>query len=219
MLTFNQIRCVFLEQHDLSLQPQSTHTLRDLPEQVPCLSWGNWWFTFHGFLLKYSWYTTLCRSLLYSIVTQLYTSVQFSRSVMSKSLWPHGQQHTRPPCPSPAPEFTQTHVHWVGDTIQPSYPLSSHSPPAFNLSQRQGLSKWVSSSHQVAEVLEFQLQVNMQDWFPLGSTGWISLLSKGLSRVFSNTTVQNHQLACLINKFSGDLFRKWVLHSDIDRNL
>ena len=56
------------------------------------------------------------------------------------------------------PEFTQTHVHWVSDVIQPSHPLSSPSPPALNLSQHQGLFKWVSSSHQVAKVLEFQLQ-------------------------------------------------------------
>ena len=87
------------------------------------------------------------------------------------------------------PEFTQTHVHWVSDAIQ----LSSPSPPAFSLFQHQGLFKWVSSLHQVAKVLEFQLQhvlpMNIQDWFPLGWTGLISLLSKGLSRVFSNTTV------------------------------
>ena len=56
------------------------------------------------------------------------------------------------------PEPTQTHVHWVSDTIQPSHPLLSPSPPAFNLSQHQGLFQWVSSSHQVAKVLEFQLQ-------------------------------------------------------------
>ena len=56
------------------------------------------------------------------------------------------------------PEFTQTHVHWVGDAIQPSHPLSSSSSPALNLSQHQGLFQWVSSSHQVAKVLEFQLQ-------------------------------------------------------------
>ena len=96
------------------------------------------------------------------------------------------------------PEFTKTHVHWVGDVIQPSHLLSSPSPPALNLSQHQGLLKWVSSSHQVAKVLEFQLQksvlpVNTQDWSPLGWIGWISLQSKGLSRVFSNTTVQKHQ--------------------------
>ena len=56
------------------------------------------------------------------------------------------------------PEFAQTHVHWVGDAIQPSHHLSSPSPPALNLSQHQGLFKWVSSSHEVAKVLEFQLQ-------------------------------------------------------------
>ena len=96
------------------------------------------------------------------------------------------------------PEFTQTHVHWVGDAIQLSHPLSSPSPPALNLSQIQNLFKWVSSSHQMAKVLEFQLQksllpMNTQDWSPLGWTGWISLQSKGLWRVFSNTTVQKHQ--------------------------
>ena len=61
-------------------------------------------------------------------------------------------------------EFTQTHVHWVGDAIQPSHPLSSPSPPAFNLSQHQGLFKWVSSSHQVAKVLECQLQHQSFQW-------------------------------------------------------
>ena len=61
-------------------------------------------------------------------------------------------------------EFTQTHIHWVGDAIQPSHPLSSPSPPTFNLSQHQGLFKWVSSSHQVAEALEFQLQHHSFQW-------------------------------------------------------
>ena len=62
------------------------------------------------------------------------------------------------------PEFTQTHVHWVGDAIQPSHPLSSPSPPAFNLSQHQGLFKWVSSLHQMTKVLEFQLQHQSFQW-------------------------------------------------------
>ena len=95
------------------------------------------------------------------------------------------------------PESTQTHVHRVGDAIQPSHPLSSPSPPVFNLSQHQGLFKWVSSLHQVAKVLEFQLQHQSFQWLSgpiyLGWTCWISLQSKGLSRVFSNTTVQKHQ--------------------------
>ena len=64
------------------------------------------------------------------------------------------------------PESIQTHVQWVGDAIQPSHPLSSPSPPAFNLSQLQGLFKWVSSLHQVAKVLEFQLQHQSSHWTP-----------------------------------------------------
>ena len=67
------------------------------------------------------------------------SSVQFSCSVMSDSLRPHKSQHARPPCPSPLPEFTQTHVHRVSDAIQPSHPLSSPSPPAPNPSQHQSL--------------------------------------------------------------------------------
>ena len=86
------------------------------------------------------------------------SSVQFSRSVVSDSLWPHESQHARPPCPSPTLEFTQTHVHRGSDAIQPSHPLSSPSPPAFNPSQHQSLFQWVNSSHEVAKVLEFQLQ-------------------------------------------------------------
>ena len=70
---------------------------------------------------------------------------------MSNSLWPHGLQHTRLPCHHQLPEPTQTHVHRIGDTIQPSHPLSSPSPPAFNLSQHQGIFQWVSSSHQVSK--------------------------------------------------------------------
>ena len=61
-------------------------------------------------------------------------------------------------------ELTQTHVHWVGDVIQPSDPLSSPFPPSFNLSQHQGLLQWVSSSHQVAKILEFQLQQQSFQW-------------------------------------------------------
>ena len=97
------------------------------------------------------------------------------------------------------PELTQTHVHWVSDAIQPPHPLSSPSPPALNLSQHQGLFKWVTSLHQVSKLLAFQLQhalpKNIQDWFPLRWTGWISLKSKGLSRVFSNDLALNHHVA------------------------
>ena len=92
-------------------------------------------------------------------------------------------------------ELAQTHVHWVSDDIHSSHSLSSPSPPAFNLAQYQGLFQWVSSLHQVAKVLELPwvLPVNIQDWFPLGWTSWISLQPKGLSGVLSNTTIQKHQ--------------------------
>ena len=124
-----------------------------------------------------------------------FPSVQLSRSVVSNSLRPHGPQHTRPPCPSLTPGIDSDSCPLIA--IQPSHPLLSPSPLAFNLSQHQGLFRWVSSSHQVAKVLEFQLQhqsfVHIQDWSALGWTGWISLQSKGLSGVFSNTAVQEHQ--------------------------
>ena len=121
------------------------------------------------------------------------SSVQFSCSVLSDSLRPHEPQHTRPPCPSPTPGVHPNPCplsRWCLPTISP---LSSPSR-ALNLSQHQGLFKWVSSSHQVAKVLEFQLQtsvlpMNTQDSSPLGWTGWISLQSRELSRVFSSTTV------------------------------
>ena len=87
-------------------------------------------------------------------------SVQFSPVAQSCLILCNPMNHSTPGLPvhHQLPEFTQTHVHWVSDAIQPSHPLSSPSPPALNLSQHQGLFKWVSSSHQVAKVLEFQLQ-------------------------------------------------------------
>ena len=88
-------------------------------------------------------------------------------------------------------------VHRVSDAIQPSHPMSSPSPPAPHPSQHQSLFQWVNSSHEVANTgvsaLASFLPKNTQDWSPSEWTGWISLQSKGLSRVFSNTTVQKHQ--------------------------
>ena len=74
-------------------------------------------------------------------------------------------------------EFTQTHVHWVSDAIQPSHPLLSPFPPAFNLSQHQGLLQWVSSSHQVAKVLEFQLQHQSFQWIFRTDFLWMDLFA------------------------------------------
>ena len=85
-------------------------------------------------------------------------SLLFSHSIVSNSLWPRDLQHARLPYPSPSPRACQIHVYPVSDAIQPSHPLSSPAPPAFNLSQHQGHFQWVGSSHQVAKVLELQHQ-------------------------------------------------------------
>ena len=124
-----------------------------------------------------------------------FSSVQFSHSVMSDSLWPHGQQHARPPCPSPPPIANSNSCplsQWCQPNISSSVvPLSSHlqsfpTSGSFKMSQffiSGGLSIGVSAWASV-------LPMNIQDWFP---SGLISLQSKGLSRVFSNTMVQKHQ--------------------------
>ena len=88
----------------------------------------------------------------------------FSHSVVSHSLWPQDCSTPRFPVLHHLPEFAQTHVHWVGDDSQPSHPLSSASPPAFSLSQHQGLFQWLSSLHQVDKVLELQLQHQSFQW-------------------------------------------------------
>ena len=126
-------------------------------------------------------------------------SVQFRHSVVSNSLWPDGLLHVRPPRPSPTPGFTQNHVHWVGDVMQPSHPLLSNSPPTINLSQHQEKTsnesavriRWLkhwSFSFSISPPM------NTQGSFPLGLTRLISLESNWLSRVFSSTTVWKHQL-------------------------
>ena len=95
------------------------------------------------------------------------------------------------------PEFTQIHIQQVGDAIQPSHPLSSASPPAPNPSWHHSLFQWVNSSHEVAKVLDFSLNIRPSNEHPgliSFRMDWLDLRqSKGLSRVFSNTTVQKHQ--------------------------
>ena len=123
-----------------------------------------------------------------------FSSVQFSRSVMSNTLWPHGMQHARPPCLSSTPGIYSNSCslsQWCHPTMPSSViPFSPHlqsgSFPMSQLFPSGGQRIGVSDSPSV-------LPMNIQDWFPLGLTGLISLLSKGLSRVFSNTTVQKHQ--------------------------
>ena len=125
-------------------------------------------------------------------------SVHFSCSDVSESLRPHGLQHARPPCPSPTPGAYSNSCPWsrwghpaISSSVVPSssclqsFPASG-SFPMSQLFASGGQSIGVSASTSV-------LPMNIQDWFPLGLTGWISLLSKGLSRVFSSTAVQKHQ--------------------------
>ena len=144
-------------------------------------------------------------------------SVQFSHSIMSDSLWPHGLQHARPPCPAPTPGACSNSCplsQWCHPTISSSVvPFSSRfqSFPAsgsFPMSQfftSGGQSIGVSASTSV-------LPMNTQDWFPLVWTGWISLQSKGLSRVFSNTTVQKHQFfGAQLSSQSNSHIHTWLL--------
>ena len=128
-----------------------------------------------------------------------FSSVKFSSVTQSCPTFCDPMNYSTPgfPVHHQILEFTQTHAHRASDAIQPSDPLSSPSPPAPNSSQHQGLFQWVNSSHEVANIgvsaLVSFLTKNIQDWSPLEWTGWPSLQSKGLSRVFSNTTVQRHQ--------------------------
>ena len=128
----------------------------------------------------------------------LLSSVQFSCSAVSNSLWPHGLQHTRLPCPSPSPEaYPNSYLlsRWCHPTISSSViPFSSclQSFPAPGSFQMSWLFKAVGQTIG-ASALASVLPMNIQGWFPLGLTGLISLLSKELSRVFSNTIVWKHQ--------------------------
>ena len=126
----------------------------------------------------------------------IFSSVQFS-SVVSDSLQPHELQHARPPCPSQTPRVhsnSRPSSRWCHPAISSSVVPFSSCPNPF---QHQSLFQWVNSLHEVARVLVSALALvlpkNTQGWSPSEWTGWISLQSKGLSRVFSNTTVQKHQ--------------------------
>ena len=124
-------------------------------------------------------------------------SVQFTLSVVSASLRPHGLQHAKPPCPSPTPAYLNPCPlsRWCHATISSSVGPFSSCPQSFSASGSFPMSQLFTSGGQSIGVSASTsvLPMNTQDWFPLGWTGWISLQSKGFSRVFSNTTVQKHQ--------------------------
>ena len=133
------------------------------------------------------------------------SSVQFSSVAQSCPILCGPMNRSTPGLPvhHQLPEFTQAHVHRVCDAIQPSHPWSSPSPPAPNPSQHQSFPKsqlFISGGQSIGAAASASvLPRNIQGWFPLGLTGWISLQSKGLSTVFSNT-IQKHQF------FSAQLF-------------
>ena len=125
-----------------------------------------------------------------------FSSVQFSLSVVSNSLWPHGLQHARPPCPLPTPEACSNSCplsEWCHPTISSSVVPFSSCLQSFPASGSFPVSQFLASGGQRIGVWASALPMNIQDGFPLRWTDLISLLSKGFSRVFSNTTVQKHR--------------------------
>ena len=149
------------------------------------------------------------------------STVQFSCSVTSNSLRPHGLQHARPPCPSSTPRACSDSCplsQWCHPTISSSVvpvsscPQSFPAPGSFPMSHiftsgGQSIGVWASAS---------VLPMNILDWFPLGWTSWISLQSKGLSRVFSNTTVQKHQFfGAQPSLWSNSHIHTWLLEKTI----
>ena len=157
-------------------------------------------------------------SVLFSQVFPLFVfTVQFSHSVMSDSLWPHESQHARPPCPSPTPEDHSNSCpssRWchpaISSSVVPfsSCPQSLPGSGSFLMSQ---LFTWGGQSIAVSASASV-LPMNTQDWSPLEWTGWIFLQSKGLSRVFSNTTVQKHQFfSTQLSSQSNSHIHTWAL--------
>ena len=151
------------------------------------------------------------------IICSQFSSVQFSRSVVSDSLWPHGPQHARLPCPSPTPRACSNSCpsNWwchpaISSSVVPfsSCPQSLRASGSFPMSQ---VFSWGGQSIGVSALTSF-LPKNTQGWSPLEWTGWISLQSKRLSRVFSNTTVQKHQFfSALLSSQSNSHIHTWPL--------
>ena len=150
----------------------------------------------HTFLYSLYWNDTFKISSGFLLVKMIILcSVQFSHSVVSNCLRPHGLQHTRPPCPSPPPRVYShscSSCRWCHPTISSSVVPFSSCSQSFPASGFFPISQFFTSGDRSIGVsaLASVLLMNIQAWSP---TGWISLQSKGLSRVFSNTTVQKHQ--------------------------
>ena len=140
------------------------------------------------------------KSFVGSVLIFQFSSVLFSRSVVSDSLWPDESQHARPPCPSPTPGVHSNSCPsspWCHPAISSSVVPFSSCPQSVSASESFPMSQLFAWGGQSAGVSAFAsfLPKKSQGWSPLEWTGWISLQSKGLSRVFSNTTVQKHQFS------------------------
>ena len=146
-----------------------------------------------------------------------FSSVQFSHSVVSDSLRPHEPQHARPPCPSPTPGVYPNPCPsswWCHPTISSFVIPFSSCPQSFPASGSLQMSQLLASGGQSTGVSATTsvLPMNTQDWSPLEWTDWISLQSKGFSRVFSNTTVQNHQFfGTQLSSQSNSHIHTWLL--------
>ena len=155
----------------------------------------------------------------YNHLTESFTIVQFSSAAQSCPTLCDPMNHSTPGLPvhHQLPEFTQTHVLQVGDAIQPSHPLLSpfsSCPQFLQVSGSFPVSQLFTWGGQIIGISASAsvLPMNIQDWFPLGWTSWISLQSKGLSRVFSNTTVQKHQFFCTqLSSQSNSHIHTWPL--------
>ena len=142
-------------------------------------------------------------------------SVQFSRSVMSNYLWSHGLQYARPPCPTPTPGACSNSClssRWCHPTISSSVVPFSSCFQSFPASGSFQMSQFFTSGGHSIGASASVLPMNVQDWFPSEWTGWITLLSKGLSRVFSNSTVQKHQFfSTQLSLWSSSHIHTWLL--------
>ena len=170
-------------------------------------------FHFPNFLkyIFYSYYIYLI--FLYNV----YVSVQFSHSVLSDSFRPHELQHARLPCPSPTPGVHANSCplsRWCHPAISSSVVPFSSCPQSLPASESFSMSQLFTSGSQSIGVSASTsvLSMNTEDWSPLGWTGWMSLLSKGLSRVFSNTTIQKHQFfGAQLSLWSNSHICTWLL--------
>ena len=147
---------------------------------------------------------------------QLLSSVQFSCSVLSDSLRPHESQHARPPCPSPTPGACSNSCplsRWCYTTISSSVAPFSSCLQSFPASGSFPVSQFASCGQSIGVSASASvLPMNIQDWYPLGLTGLISLQSKELSRVFSNTRVQKHQFfSAQLSLYSNSHIHSWLL--------